>query len=405
MATHTENVLSICTGIGGLDIGFRLAKPNTRVVCYVERESIAVGHLVEAMQVGVMDEAPIWDDLQTFDGLPWRGVVDCIVGGFPCQPFSHAGKKKEAEDERDLWPHVERIIREVRPRYCFFENVEGILRYHYERIRPSLRGLGYEVEEGLFTAEEVGAPHERARVFILALDNAYGGSLEVGQRGVEGNILREGDRQESDEFASAPRSQLANPVSERYGKRDVPADLGREAEAKELQPQFGSCELAHDDGYAGEAVGIQQPRRRHSGRDGADVSREVSNPADEPEQQGEKRRRQVTAIPIRDGYGDQRLEPIPDADDFEHEGLGRTRQEAPDENLRTVFPPGPKDLDAWAYVLEALPQIEPAVCGVADGPTPDVYDSTEWTDRLYVLGNSVVPMVAAHAFRTLASRF
>src|SRR3990167_9290588 len=112
----TFNVLSLCSGGGGLDLGVRLAVPTSRVVCYVEREAPAIALLVAHMQASDLDDAPCWTDIRSFDGRPWRGIVDCIIGGIPCQPWSVAGKRKGADDDRNLWPDTLRIIREIGPR-------------------------------------------------------------------------------------------------------------------------------------------------------------------------------------------------------------------------------------------------------------------------------------------------
>lgn len=163
------NVLSLCSGGGGLDLGLRLAVPDARTVCYVENEVTACGVLVSNMEAERLDAAPIWTDLLTFDGKPWRGVVDWVIGGYPCQPFSNAGKRLGADDPRHLWPHVARIVADVAPRYCFFENVGAHLRLGGHEVIRSLQGMGYTVAATLSTASEVGAPHGRERLFILAM--------------------------------------------------------------------------------------------------------------------------------------------------------------------------------------------------------------------------------------------
>ena len=168
MDIHTWNVLSLCSGVGGLDLGVRLAVPSARTVCYVEREAFAVAVLVARMQDKCLDEAPVWTDVKTFDGRPWDGKVDCIIGGYPCQPFSIAGSMRGADDERHLWPNILRIIRETKPDWCFFENVENHVRIGFENVRQDLLDSGFDVEAGIFTAAEVGASHGRSRLFILA---------------------------------------------------------------------------------------------------------------------------------------------------------------------------------------------------------------------------------------------
>lgn len=105
--------LSLCSGAGGLDLGLTIAMPGYRTVGHVERETYAAAILVARMEEATLDPAPVWDDVASFDGRPWRGAVDIITAGYPCQPFSVAGKRKGADDPRHLWPHVAHIIGEV----------------------------------------------------------------------------------------------------------------------------------------------------------------------------------------------------------------------------------------------------------------------------------------------------
>ncbi len=166
------NVISLCSGYGGLDLALRLVFQRVRTLCYVERESYAASTLVARMEDQALDTAPVWDDIKTFDGRDYAGRVDILIGGYPCQPFSLAGKRLGQDDERHLWPAIRRIIGEVRPRFCFFENVSGHLSLGFREVREELEADGYLVEAGLFSAAEVGANHERKRLFILAYRGA-----------------------------------------------------------------------------------------------------------------------------------------------------------------------------------------------------------------------------------------
>jgi DNA (cytosine-5)-methyltransferase 1 len=168
VAIRSINILSLCSGIGGLELGIKLAEPRARTVCYVEWEAYAAATLVARMADKTMDSAPIWDNVKTFDSRPWCGVVDCIMGGYPCQPFSVAGKRKGTDDPRHLWPHVARIVGEVSPAICFFENVPNHLNIGFQSVCEDLWGMGYRIEAGIFSAAEVGAPHLRKRLFIMA---------------------------------------------------------------------------------------------------------------------------------------------------------------------------------------------------------------------------------------------
>jgi DNA (cytosine-5)-methyltransferase 1 len=192
------NIVSVCAGIGGLDRGLKRAVGNSRVVAYVEREAHACAILEARMQDGSMDVAPIWNDLATFDGRPFRGVVDGIIGGYPCQPFSVAGARRGADDPRHLWPHIARILGEIGPTWAFFENVAGHLSLGFAEVAENLSGLGYRIAAGIFSAEEVGAPHRRERLFILAhgegVDGKRAESKRIG-RGEPETSNRNGSRE------------------------------------------------------------------------------------------------------------------------------------------------------------------------------------------------------------------
>lgn len=167
----TVNVLSLAAGAGGLDLGIRVAIPTSRTVCFVEIEAYACEVLASRMEEGRLDDAPIWSDLRTFDGRAWRGVVDLVVAGYPCQPFSKAGGRRGAEDPRHLWPHVLRVLEETGAPWIFVENVRGHLSLGFEQVWGELRDRGFQVEAGLYSAAEVGAPHRRERLFALAHAN------------------------------------------------------------------------------------------------------------------------------------------------------------------------------------------------------------------------------------------
>ena len=162
------NGLGLCAGIGGFELGLRLAVPGYRTVAYVEREAYAAGRLAALAVQGYLDEAPIWDDLRTFDGLPWRGRVDIIAAGFPCQPFSQAGPRTGVADPRWLWPRIIEIVRDIRPAYVFLENSPQVRKQALPVILGNLSRAGFDAEWDVFSAEEEGYPHLRRRFFLLA---------------------------------------------------------------------------------------------------------------------------------------------------------------------------------------------------------------------------------------------
>lgn len=169
MALHT---LALCAGGGGLEIGLAGCL-ETRVVCYVERELSAAIVLVEAMEAGRLDTAPVWSDLETFSGRGWAGKVDIVTAGFPCQDVSSLGKRAGVEGERTgLWRHVARVAGEVRPRLVVLENVADLLAggggQWYAAILGDLASMGFDARWGCLRAEHAGAPHGRGRVFVVA---------------------------------------------------------------------------------------------------------------------------------------------------------------------------------------------------------------------------------------------
>lgn len=160
--------LALCAGAGGLELGLGLALPHYRTIAYVERAPAAVAVLKARMRDGCLHRAPVFDDLRTFDGHRYRGRVGILSAGYPCQPFSTNGKRQGFRDERNLWPHVARIADQARPAVLFFENVAAHLTFGFPVVARDLRRLGYRFAAGVFSAGEVGAAHERKRLFILA---------------------------------------------------------------------------------------------------------------------------------------------------------------------------------------------------------------------------------------------
>lgn len=198
MALHPENSpskhtrrlagLSLCSGHGGLELGLTIAEPGYESVCHVERNAFCASALVARMEDKAMDRAPVWDDVKSFDGRPWRGKVDILTAGYPCQPFAASGSRKAEKDPRHLWPDVRRIAEEIQPEWIFCENVEGHLDRGLQSVLDDLARMDFEPKAGLFAAGEVGASHRRRRIFILAHAN----TSTIRMRG-EHQVRRSGD--------------------------------------------------------------------------------------------------------------------------------------------------------------------------------------------------------------------
>lgn len=161
------NELALFAGAGGGILGGHLL--GWRTVCAVEWEPYAASVLVARQNDGVLPPFPIWDDVCTFDGKPWRGIVDVVSGGFPCQDISSAGKGAGIDGERSgLWGEMARIICEVRPGRVFVENSPMLTSRGLGRVLGDLAAMGFDARWGVLGAHHVGAPHKRERIWIVA---------------------------------------------------------------------------------------------------------------------------------------------------------------------------------------------------------------------------------------------
>ena len=161
------NELALFAGAGGGILGGKLL--GWRTVCAVEWEPYAASVLVQRQNDGILPPFPIWDDVQTFDGKPWRGIVDVVSGGFPCQDISAAGKGAGIDGERSgMWREMARIICEVRPRYAFIENSPMLTTRGLDRVLSDLASMGFDARWGVLGAADVGAPHQRDRIWVVA---------------------------------------------------------------------------------------------------------------------------------------------------------------------------------------------------------------------------------------------
>ena len=313
-------ILSLCSGAGGLDIGVHGAMGGgARTVCYVEHEVTAAEVLVARIADGAVDDAPVWTDLHTFDACPLRGRLAGLIGGYPCQPFSNAGRRLGTADPRHLWPSISRIIAECEPDWCFFENVASHLRLGYwDVVRPDLERLGYRVAEGIFTAAEVGAPHRRERLFIMAHRNGDASPLPV--KPGKGRARQSG--------GGGAGSDVAHAASIRLGGRGAERGAAEERSARE----------------------VQEPTRGRS----ALVS---TFPPGTGDSAGG---REVAAAEILNGARCQRCGAIERGSESAHRnGCGDM---VATERLSTGarFPPGPSDYAAWQRILASRPDLAPA---------------------------------------------
>jgi DNA (cytosine-5)-methyltransferase 1 len=276
------NVFSLCSGIGGLELGIKLAMGDRcRVIGYCERDSYAASVIMARMEDETLDKAPIYlGDIRGIDGRPWRSLVDIITGGYPCQPFSTAGNRLGKRDNRHIWPELSRLVKEIYPSIVFFENVAGHISLGFNEVYDELSRLGYRVKAGIFSASEVYASHNRERLFILGYKKK---AMEYSDNGnVEGSEKYKTDDAENSRFTG-------------YGTRIY---------------------------------------------DAAHTNKSSKNA------------------------------------------------------FKKLFPPGPEEHKKWEQTIKGNPSIKPAIYGMVNGAPGRM-------ERLAVIGNGVVPIVAAKAFISL----
>ena len=165
------NELALFAGAGGGILGGKLL--GWRTVCAVEWEPYPASVLCARQNDKILAPFPIWDDVRTFDGKPWAGIVDVVSGGFPCQDISAAGHGAGISGSRSgLWSEMARIIGEVRPRYAFVENSPMLTSRGLGTVLGDLAAMGFDARWGVISAADVGAPHLRERIWIVAHNNS-----------------------------------------------------------------------------------------------------------------------------------------------------------------------------------------------------------------------------------------
>lgn len=186
------NHLSLCAGYGGIDLGLEQAGFNVGRTVFVEVEAFAGYNLVKKVEAGALGQGILYPDLKRFPYRKFRGCFDILSGGFPCQPFSQAGKGKGDEDPRHLFPFIKDGISACRPSLVVLENVDGISSAklkgdHWNdpagtpvllHVLRELERVGYRATAVPTSASEVGAPHQRNRWFIIGVADEQCKGLE-----------------------------------------------------------------------------------------------------------------------------------------------------------------------------------------------------------------------------------
>lgn len=221
----TLNELHLFAGGGGGILGGILLGHTP--VCAVEINERCRKVLLARQRDGILPWFPIWDDVRTFDGTPWRGIADIVAGGFPCQDISTAGKGDGLDGERSgLWKEMVRIIGDVRPRYVFVENSPALTSRGLGRVLGELATLGYDAEWCVLGADSAGAPHRRERLWLLAANADAGivrtsGPLQNQGRTANLHLCRPRRTGQME----PPWSILAEPCSVAYGMAGLVDEL------------------------------------------------------------------------------------------------------------------------------------------------------------------------------------
>lgn len=203
------NELALFAGAGGGILGGHLL--GWRTICAVEREPYAASVLAARQNDGILEAFPIWDDVCTFDGKPWRGLVDVVSGGFPCQDLSAAGKGAGLDGARSgLWSEMARIVREVRPEFVYVENSPRLVDNGLDIVLRDLAEMGFDAEWGVLSAGDTGAPHVRERVWILAHNDSQ--RLQASRKGGNDNGSIQGERRGRSEYLYSAAISGSSPI-------------------------------------------------------------------------------------------------------------------------------------------------------------------------------------------------
>lgn len=235
--------LALFAGAGGGILGGHLL--GWRTVCAVEYDCYAAAILCQRQNDGFLPAFPVWDDVRTFAGRPWRGIVDVVSGGFPCQDISAAGTGAGLDGERSgLWVEMARIIGEVRPGFCFVENSPVLTSRGLGRVLGDLAALGYDAEWGVLGAADVGAPHQRDRIWIMAYAERPERRTERGACDGLAGKLGVSQRQESAIRAGSCCEDVADATGTRCDKRQPGEGGPVRDKARGAQPERRGSEVA-----------------------------------------------------------------------------------------------------------------------------------------------------------------
>lgn len=259
---------SLFSGIGGFDLAAQWMGWNNVFHCEINPFGRQVLNYY-------WPDAISYEDITKTDFSIHRGRIDVLTGGFPCQPFSLAGKRKGTEDDRHLWPEMLRAIREIKPRWIVGENVYGLVNWDgglvFDQVQADLENEGYEVQPYILPAAGVNAPHKRDRVWFVAYRSDAGAEIR------SNDYDEQGERRESAKFNNRSPTFLrdvTNPSNKGLQGRKVIGSAGSCRQEQHKQPAGRVCPdwekfptqspvRGRNDGISSELVGITVPRHRN----------------------------------------------------------------------------------------------------------------------------------------------
>lgn len=406
--------LELCAGYAGISIGVRRVVPALRVVAVSEIEAYASANLVQKMEARLLDPAPNWTNLKTFPYRFFRGKIWLLIAGFPCQPFSHAGKGLSTEDPRHLYPYIAGGISIIRPSVIFLENVEGIISAKCADGTPvllyvlrDLESRGYRPTWGIFSASEIRSSHQRKRVFIYA-ELADGNGPR--QHKCQGDV-----RQERGWTVNGGEAVADGTSNRRSERRPEPEGQQGRFDASECGGTMGHTQNGPVSGkqWGAMGAGAEAHAKREADNNQPDrPSEELGNPSRDDQRGNSLPRQDGQRLTVGgSGSGDEMANPS-------NQGLqgcelrtslhgNRNGQEAhgPACQFRDPrlpqHPPGPADIEGWRRVLEIDPSLAPAV----EHQVRELANGRPFrVDELRLAGNAVHPDTAELAFRTLRAR-
>ena len=332
---------SLFSGIGGFDLAAEWAGWENSFHCeWNEFGKRILKHY--------WPEAVSYHDITKTDFTEWRGRIDVLSGGFPCQPFSLAGKRKGTEDERHLWPHMLRAIQEIQPRYVVGENVRGILSWDgglvFEQVQTDLEAEGYTVLAFVLPAAAVNAPHRRERVWFVAY---------------------------SDKCATGSPRESGGTISQGRTNNDVQKE--RRESTKQRAGHGNVCRTTTD--------ATSELQQGYESREGRTKGMETLQ-----QKYGKTNTEQPGAVVEKGTTTDANLQ----------RHAQQSRDALPGE-------PGQSGGGSSPRGFEGFPT-QPPVCGGDDGlPTElDGYTFSKWrAESVKAYGNAIVPEVAFEVFKTI----